>query len=219
MINAASFVGCYIVAFAMLWRLAIVGVPFVVLLVIPGFIYGRALMNLARKMKEEYSKAATIAEQAISSIRTVYSFVGERKTQSAFSAALQGPFKLGLRQGVAKGLAIGGNGVVLGIWAFMCWYGSRLVMYHGAQGGTVFATGAVMAIGGLYVMISLSLQYFQKHLASEFFLSRKKCNKFCYSLHHQITRPRIIQPSVLVGSMHRGRANNGGDKKGPKDRF
>ncbi|CBI24202.3 unnamed protein product, partial [Vitis vinifera] len=160
LINAASFVGCYIVAFAMLWRLAIVGVPFVVLLVIPGFIYGRALMNLARKMKEEYSKAATIAEQAISSIRTVYSFVGERKTQSAFSAALQGPFKLGLRQGVAKGLAIGGNGVVLGIWAFMCWYGSRLVMYHGAQGGTVFATGAVMAIGGLSLGPGLSnLQY------------------------------------------------------------
>ena len=26
---------------------------------------------------------------------------------------------------------------------------SRLVMYYGAKGGTVFATGAVMSIGGL----------------------------------------------------------------------
>lgn len=136
-------------AFVLLWRLAIVGFPFVALLVIPGFMYGRTLMGLARKIREEYSKAGTIAEQAISSIRTVYSFVGESKTIDAFSDALQGSVELGLRQGLAKGLAIGSNGVVFAIWAFMSYYGSRLVMYHGAKGGTVFAVGAAIAVGGL----------------------------------------------------------------------
>lgn len=147
--NASMFIGSYIVAFALLWRLAIVGFPFVVLLVIPGFMYGRTLMGLARKIREEYNKAGTIAEQAISSIRTVYSFVGESKTIDAFSDALQGSVKLGLKQGLAKGLAIGSNGVVFAIWSFLSYYGSRMVMYHGAKGGTVFAVGASIALGGL----------------------------------------------------------------------
>lgn len=133
----------------MLWKLAIVGFPFVVLLIIPGLMYGRTLMGLARQIREEYNKAGSIAEQAISSIRTVYAFVGENKTISEFSAALEGSVKLGLNQGLAKGLAIGSNGVVFAIWSFMSYYGSRMVMYHGAQGGTVFAVGASIAVGGL----------------------------------------------------------------------
>lgn len=149
LMNIALFVGSYIAAFAMLWRLAIVGLPFVVLLVIPGLIYGKTLMGLSSKIGEEYNKAGTVAEQTISSIRTVYSFVGESRTMSAFSNALQGTVKLGIKQGLAKGLAIGSNGVVFAIWSFLCYYGSRLVIYHGAKGGTVFAVGASIAAGGL----------------------------------------------------------------------
>ncbi|KAG8384756.1 hypothetical protein BUALT_Bualt04G0151700 [Buddleja alternifolia] len=159
--NLSTFFGSYIVAFIMLWRLAIVGFPFVVFLVIPGLMYGRALMSIAREMRDEYSKAGVIVEQALSSIRTVYSFVGESKTISTYSDALQGTVKLGLRQGLAKGLAIGSNGVVFAIWSFMAYYGSRLVMYHGAEGGTVFAVGAAIAIGGVTLGSGLSnLKYF-----------------------------------------------------------
>ncbi|XP_021297599.1 ABC transporter B family member 15-like [Herrania umbratica] len=163
LMNVAIFVGCYVVAFIMLWRLAIVGFPFAVLLVIPGLMYGRGLIGIARKIREEYNKAGTIAEQAISSIRTVYSFVGENKTIAEFSAALQGSLKLGLRQGLAKGLAIGSNGVVFATWSFMSYYGSRMVMYHGAPGGTVFIVGAAIAMGGLSLGASLSnLKYFSE---------------------------------------------------------
>ncbi|XVE68022.1 hypothetical protein DITRI_Ditri09bG0035000 [Diplodiscus trichospermus] len=154
--NVATFVGCYMVALIMLWRLAILGLPFAVLLVIPGLIYGRVLIGIAKKMREEYNKAGTIAEQAISSIRTVYSFVAEVKTIAEFSAALQGSVKLGLRQGLAKGLAIGSNGVVFATWSFLSYYGSRMVIYHGAQGGTVFMVGGAITFGGVSLGTSLS---------------------------------------------------------------
>ncbi|PNX78223.1 ABC transporter B family member [Trifolium pratense] len=147
--NASMFIGSYIVALALLWRLAIVGIPFVVLLVVPGYMYKRTLMRLARKIRDEYNQAGTIAEQTISSIRTVYSFVGESKTMAAFSNALEGSVKLGLKQGLAKGLALGSNGVVYAMWSLICYYGSRMVMYHGAKGGNVFAVGALLALGGL----------------------------------------------------------------------
>jgi len=147
--NASMFLGSYIAAFALLWRLAIVGFPFLVVLVIPGFMYGRISMGLARKIREEYNKAGTIAEQAISSIRTVYSFAGESKTIAAFSDALEGSVKLGLKQGLAKGLGIGSNGLVFAVWSLMAYYGSRMVMYHGARGGTVYSVGISITLGGL----------------------------------------------------------------------
>ncbi|KAI3520813.1 hypothetical protein L1887_10265 [Cichorium endivia] len=165
--NMSIFGGAYIVAFILLWRLAIVGLPFIIILVIPGLIYGRVLMSLSRKIREEYNKAGTVAEQAISSVRTVYSFVGERKTITEYSAALQGTVKLGLKQGLAKGIAIGSNGVVFAVWAFLSWYGSRMVMYHGAKGGTVFAVGAAIAIGGLSLGSGLSnVKYFSDAMAA-----------------------------------------------------
>ena len=147
--NVAIFVGSYIGGFILLRRLTIVALPFIIILVIPGLIYGKVLMRLSTKMREEYNKAGVVAEQAISSVRTVYSFVGENKTIMEFSVALQGALKLGLKQGLAKGVTIGSNGVSFAVFSFMTWYGSRMVMYHGARGGTVFAVCGSVAMGGL----------------------------------------------------------------------
>ncbi|KAL3723210.1 hypothetical protein ACJRO7_035397 [Eucalyptus globulus] len=166
-VNTSTFLGSYIAALLLQWRLALVSFPFVVLLVIPGLIYGRTLMGLARRVREEYDKAGTIAEQVISSIRTVYAFVGESKTKSDFSGALEGSVRLGLKQGLAKGLAIGSNGVVYGIWAFMAYYSSRMVMYHDAEGGTVYAVGAGLAVGGLAFGTGLSnLKYLAEAISA-----------------------------------------------------
>ncbi|GAY46369.1 hypothetical protein CUMW_096510 [Citrus unshiu] len=137
-------------------KLVVVGFPFVVLLVVLGLIYGRILMVLARKMREEYNKANTIVEQAISSVRTVYAFVGEGKTLDEFSSALQGSVKLGLKQGLCKGFASGINAITYAIWSFLAYYGSRLVMYHGAKGGAVFAAGTTIVVGGQALGAGLS---------------------------------------------------------------
>ena len=106
-------------------------------------------MSLSRKIREEYNKAGAAAEQAISSIRTVYSFVGENKTIREYSAALEGTVELVLKQGLAKGVAIGINCFIYTLWSFVCWYGSRLVMYQGAKGGTVWSVGAAFIMGGM----------------------------------------------------------------------
>ncbi|XP_021771130.1 ABC transporter B family member 15-like [Chenopodium quinoa] len=125
--------------------------------------YGRILMGLSRKLTLEYNKAAGIAEQAISSIRTVYAFVGEQKTLSNFSTALEGSVKLGLRQGLAKGVAIGSNGVIFAVWAFCTWYGTKLVLNHTAKGGTIYMVGAALCVGGLALGSSLpNIKYFSE---------------------------------------------------------
>eukprot|EP01018_Ginkgo_biloba_P016173 Gb_10216 [translate_table: standard] len=161
--NFTTFIGCYAVGLYLSWRLALVTFPFVTLLVLPGLIYGRTLIGLAQKMRVKYNSASTIVEQALSSIRTVFSFVAEEKTMAKFSSALDGTVKLGLKQGLAKGLAIGSNGVTFAIWGFMAWYGSRLVMYHGVSAGSILSTGLSVIFGGLALGTALpNLKYFSE---------------------------------------------------------
>lgn len=154
--NSATFVGNYIAGFLLLWRLALVAFPAVLLLIIPGLIYGRVLLTLARQIQVQYNKADLIAEQTVSSIRTVYSSVAETATISSYSSALNSSVRLGIRQGLAKGLAFGSNAVTFSIWAFMSWYSSRLVVHHGARGGTIFAVGSCIITGGLALGLGLS---------------------------------------------------------------
>ncbi|KAL6967819.1 ABC-type xenobiotic transporter [Sarracenia purpurea var. burkii] len=56
-------------------------------------------------------------KRAMLSTRTVYSFVGENKTITEYLAVLEATVRLGLRQGLAKDLAVGNNGIVFAICA------------------------------------------------------------------------------------------------------
>ena len=145
--KVSAFIGGYMVAFLLVRKLAMVALPLALLLLIPGWLCGRSLMDLSRKIRSEYNRAGTIAEQAISSIRTVYAFVGEKTTVAEYSKALNVSAKLGLRQGLVKGLAIGSNGIVFAIWAFLSYYSIKLVMYDGVRGGTVYAIGSSIIFG------------------------------------------------------------------------
>ncbi|KAM0954025.1 putative ABC-type xenobiotic transporter [Dioscorea sansibarensis] len=165
--NCSTFIGGYLIGFFMMWRLALVVFPTVVLLIIPGIIYGRILISITRKIREQYNKAGAIAEQAISSIRTVYSFVGEQRTVKEFGVALEGSFKLGVRQGLIKGIATGCSGVTFSIWAFMIWYGSKQVMFHGAKGGTIYAVGVSIITSGLAFGSAISnMRYFSEAISA-----------------------------------------------------
>ncbi|WZZ01654.1 hypothetical protein YC2023_073982 [Brassica napus] len=161
LMNVSAFFASYIVGFIMLWRLTIVGFPFIVILLIPGLMYGRTLIGISRKIREEYNEAGSIAEQAISLVRIVYAFGSETKLIAKFSVALQSSVKLGLRQGIVKGISLGSNSIIYAIWGFMTWYGSRMVMDHGAKGGTVFAVISCVTFGGTSLGQGLlNLKYF-----------------------------------------------------------
>ncbi|PAN06443.1 hypothetical protein PAHAL_1G264200 [Panicum hallii] len=165
--NATLFVSSYVFGFAVLWRLTLVALPSALLLVVPGIVYGRILTGIARRIREQYGRPGAIAEQAVSSARTVYASVAERSTVARFSAALEEPARLGVKQGLAKGVALGSNGLTFAIWAFNIWYGSRLVMYHGYPGGTVFAISSAIVNGGLALGSGLSnVKYFSEASAA-----------------------------------------------------
>ncbi|KAK4370181.1 hypothetical protein RND71_009656 [Anisodus tanguticus] len=77
LVHLSVFICGLIIAFFLSWRLALASFPFSLGFVIPGVAFGSLLMKLSMKMKDTYGITGSIAEQAISSIRTIYSYDGE----------------------------------------------------------------------------------------------------------------------------------------------
>ncbi|KAI9128620.1 hypothetical protein K1719_000103 [Acacia pycnantha] len=161
LMHSSSFISGIAFSTYFSWRLAIVSYPTLLLLIIPGMLYGKYLIFLSNKSHKEYSKANAIVEQALSSIKTVYSFTAERRIMERYKAILERISRLGMKQGIAKGLAVGSSGLSFAIWAFMAWYGSRLVMYKGESGGRIYASAICFIMSGLSLGVALpDLKYF-----------------------------------------------------------
>lgn len=123
--------------------------PFSLLFIVPGVVFGTVLKDLGAQGKDAYEVAGGIAEKAISSIRTVFSFAGEHQTSERFSLALKKNMELGIKQGLTKGLLLGSMGMIYRAWAFQSWVGSALVTERGEKGGLVFVAGICTILGGL----------------------------------------------------------------------
>lgn len=161
LMHASVFISGLAFATYFSWRLSLVAFPLLLLLIIPGMVYGKYLLYLSKKCFKEYGKANSIVEQALSSIKTVYSFTAERRIVERYSAILDKTTSLGIKQGIAKGLAVGSTGLSFAIWAFLSWYGSRLVMYKGESGGRIYAAGISFILGGLSLGMALpDVKYF-----------------------------------------------------------
>ncbi|KAK4386992.1 putative multidrug resistance protein [Sesamum angolense] len=117
----SSFFFCLIFAFTLSWRLTLAAIPFTLMFIVPGLGFGKMMMDVAIKGIESYAVAGGVAEQAISSIRTVYSYVAENQTLEMFSNALQKTMELGIKQGFARGLMMGSMGVIYISWGFQAW--------------------------------------------------------------------------------------------------
>ncbi|MFS7929197.1 putative dephospho-CoA kinase, ABC-type xenobiotic transporter [Helianthus anomalus] len=151
----SSFFFCHVFAFALSWRLTLAALPFSIMFLVPALGFGKHMMDVAMAMVASYGTAGSIAEQAISSIRTVYSYVGENQTLNQFSKALQKTMELGIKQGLARGLMLGSMGTIYVSWAFQAWVGSLLVTKHNEKGGDVFVAGFNVLMGGLNVLTTL----------------------------------------------------------------
>ncbi|MBA0843875.1 hypothetical protein Goarm_001026, partial [Gossypium armourianum] len=151
----STFFFCLIVSFILSWRITLAAIPLTLFFIVPGLVFGKLMMDVIMKMIESYSVAGGIAEQAISSIRTVYSYVAENQIIEKFSHALERTLELGVKQGFAKGLLMGSMGSIYVGWAFQAWVGTYLVTEKGEKGGSVFAAGINVVMGGLSVLGAL----------------------------------------------------------------
>lgn len=159
--NLTLFFGALVVCFIFAWQLALAGLPFTLLFVVPGVVLGKRMAAAAGAARAAYEEAGGVAEQAVASIRTVAAYGGERRTMERFRSALARSAETGIRMGLVKGAVVGSMGVMFAVWSFMAWLGSVLVMRHDAQGGHVFVASICVVLAGMSMMMALpNLRYF-----------------------------------------------------------
>ncbi|KAG1354142.1 putative ABC transporter B family member 16 [Cocos nucifera] len=111
------------------------------LVVIAGGTNTIIMSSLSRKGEAAYAEAGKVAEEVISHIHTVRSYVGEERAIEAYSRSLETSLKFGKKSGLAKGLGLGCTyGYLFCSWALLLWYAGILVTHGVTNGGKTFTT-------------------------------------------------------------------------------
>ncbi|KAI8549479.1 hypothetical protein RHMOL_Rhmol06G0027600 [Rhododendron molle] len=145
----SQFFAGFAIGFTSVWQLTLVTLAVVPLIAVAGGTYTFIMSSLSEKGEAAYAQAGKVAEEVISQVRTVYSFVGESRSIEAYSKSLQNALKLGKKSGFAKGLGVGFTyGLLFCAWALLLWYAGILVRHHVTNGGKAFTTIINVIVSG-----------------------------------------------------------------------
>ncbi|XP_047122153.1 ATP-dependent translocase ABCB1-like [Schistocerca piceifrons] len=124
-----SFGGSVGLALGRGWELALVClVSLPVTLIVVGIV-GFAASRLAKREMTEYAKAGTIAEEVLSSIRTVIAFGGREKEVERYEKNLLSAKNLNVKRNLLTGLAFGILWFfIYASYALAFWYGVTLII-------------------------------------------------------------------------------------------
>ncbi|KAK9149264.1 hypothetical protein Scep_008021 [Stephania cephalantha] len=149
--------GGYTVGFLKSWKVSLVVFSVTPVMMACGIAYKAVYVGLTSKEEMSYRKAGIIVEQAISSIRTVFSFVLEDQFAKKYEDFLEKMVPFGSKIGFAKGAGMGVIYLVTySTWALAFWYGSLLVAKGEIKGGEAIACFFGVNVGGRGLALSLS---------------------------------------------------------------
>ncbi|KAK4427430.1 ABC transporter B family member 19 [Sesamum alatum] len=152
-----TFICGYIVGFLKSWKVSLAVFAVTPLTMGCGIAYKAIYGGLTAKEEGSYRRAGSIAQQAISSIRTVISFVAEDTLAEKYADFLKKSVPLGAKLGFAKGAGIGVIYLVTySTWALAFWYGSLLVSHKELKGGDAIACFFGVNVGGRGLALALS---------------------------------------------------------------
>lgn len=157
----STFVIGFVVGFLKGWQLTLVIMSLTPLLALSSAFLGKLVASSSAREQQKYSLAGGIAEEVLSSIKTVTSFNGQEREVKRYSSALLQGMKIAIRKYVYIGFAFGFTFLVLyGAYALAFWYGSKMVIAEKMTAGDVFAVFFAVMIG------SFSLGNAMPHLAA-----------------------------------------------------
>lgn len=144
------------------WKMALVVLACFPLLAFSGFIFVTIMVRLSDREMSAYAKAGAIATEVFSSIRTVFSFNGQKKELKRYCENLNEAKKVGILKGISVGLSIGNLYLVLfGVYAVSFWYGANLVQEHENTIGQVLTTFFAIVVGAFGMsQIGQNMEYF-----------------------------------------------------------
>ncbi|KAL5577097.1 hypothetical protein UlMin_018796 [Ulmus minor] len=146
----STFLGGFVVAFVRGWHLAIVMLSCIPVIVIAAGALSLMVSKMSSRGQVAYADAGNVVEQTVGAIRTVASFTGEKKAIEKYNTKLVIAYNAMVKQGLATGL---GLGVILltifGTYGLAVWYGSKLIIEKGYDGGQIINVIFAVMTGGM----------------------------------------------------------------------
>ncbi|KAJ6429084.1 hypothetical protein OIU84_020676 [Salix udensis] len=148
--NMATFFSGLVIGFVNCWQIALITLATGPFIVAAGGISNIFLHRLAESIQDAYAEAASIAEQAVSYIRTLYAFTNETLAKYSYATSLQATLRYGILISLVQGLGLGFTyGLAICSCALQLWVGRFLVTDGKAHGGEIVTALFAVILSGL----------------------------------------------------------------------
>ncbi|XP_043700621.1 ABC transporter B family member 20-like [Telopea speciosissima] len=148
--NMATFFSGLVVGLINCWEIALITLATGPFIVAAGGISNIFLHRLAENIQDAYAEAASIAEQAVSYIRTLYAFTNETLAKYSYATSLQATLRYGILISLVQGLGLGFTyGLAICSCALQLWVGRFLILHGKAHGGEIVIALFAVILSGL----------------------------------------------------------------------
>ncbi|CAG5040900.1 unnamed protein product [Parnassius apollo] len=142
-----SFVTSVITSLAYGWELTLVILSCAPVIITSTAVVAKVQSSLTTQELKAYSIAGVIAEEVLSSIRTVVAFGGEEKEIERYSIRLHPAKKTGARKGIYSGMGSGFMWFIIYMtYALSFWYGVGLILESRHEVVPAYTAAVVMII-------------------------------------------------------------------------
>ncbi|KAF5467238.1 hypothetical protein F2P56_017085 [Juglans regia] len=148
--NMATFFSGLVLGFINCWQIALITLATGPFIVAAGGISNIFLHRLAENIQDAYAEAASIAEQAVSYIKTLYAFTNETLAKYSYATSLQATLRYGILISLVQGLGLGFTyGLAICSCALQLWVGRFLITRGKAHGGEIITALFAIILSGL----------------------------------------------------------------------
>ncbi|KAK1172557.1 hypothetical protein AOXY_G5169 [Acipenser oxyrinchus oxyrinchus] len=150
--SVATFLAGFIVGFIEGWKLTLVILAVSPVMGVSAALFSKILTSFTSKEQAAYAKAGAVAEEVLSSIRTVVAFGGQKKETERYHKNLEDAKNIGIKKAVSLNISKGfAFFVIYASYALAFWYGSTLILDEGYTIGKVLMIFFAVIIGAFAV--------------------------------------------------------------------
>ncbi|KAK9061212.1 hypothetical protein SSX86_018392 [Deinandra increscens subsp. villosa] len=148
--NMATFFSGLAIGFINCWQIALITLATGPFIVAAGGISNIFLLRLVENIQDAYAEAASVAEQALSSVRTLYAFTNETLAKYSYASSLKATLRYGILISLVQGLGLGFTyGLAICSCALQLYVGRFLVTQKKAHGGEIITALFAIILSGL----------------------------------------------------------------------
>ncbi|CAO3673561.1 unnamed protein product [Umbelopsis ramanniana] len=153
--SLSQFICGFVVAFVKGWRLALVLLAALPVMAVVGMFVTSGMRKFTVKVQDAYADGGAIVEQALSGIRTVYTFSLQSRFSDLYKEQIHKAYMVGKKRAVVLGIGFGTFMFVLfSCYGLAFWYGYTLVVHHvdNMDGSDILVVFMSMMVGAMSLL-------------------------------------------------------------------